>query len=67
MCLRERVLEAGLKGGIGNLDSKSILYPAGKNDECLTLPYAVKPIIKYIPVLLCVEEKKQGMNGCLYG
>ena len=31
------------------MDSKSILYPAGKNDECLTLPYAVKPIIKYIP------------------
>lgn len=30
-------------------DSKSILYSAGRNDECMTLPYAVEPIIKYIP------------------
>lgn len=31
------------------MESKNILYSAGKNDECLTLPYAVKPILKYIP------------------
>lgn len=31
------------------MDSRSILYSQGKNDECMTLPYAVKPIIKYIP------------------
>lgn len=29
--------------------SKEILYPPGKNDECYTLGYAVKPIVKYIP------------------
>lgn len=29
--------------------SKDILYSAGKNDECLTLEYAVIPILKYIP------------------
>ena len=26
-----------------------MLYSAGSNDECMTLDYAVKPIIKYIP------------------
>ena len=31
------------------IDSQSILYSAGKNDECLTPDYGVKPIIKYIP------------------
>lgn len=31
------------------MDSRSILYSTGKNDECMTLPYAVKPIIKFIP------------------
>lgn len=30
------------------LDSKNILYSNGKNDECMTLDYAVKPILKYI-------------------
>lgn len=29
--------------------SKDILYSAGTNDECLTLEYAVRPILKYIP------------------
>lgn len=29
--------------------SGEILYSKGNNDECMTLPYAVKPIIKYIP------------------
>lgn len=31
------------------MNSNNILYSAGKNDECYTLPYAVKPILKYIP------------------
>lgn len=31
-------------------NSQSILYSAGQNDECITLPYAVKPILKYIPL-----------------
>ncbi len=31
------------------MDSQNILYSKGKNDECLTLNYAVKPILKYIP------------------
>ena len=30
-------------------DSRTILYSKGANDECLTLDYAVRPIIKYIP------------------
>lgn len=31
------------------LKSKEILYSEGNNDECYTLPYGVRPIIKYIP------------------
>ena len=31
------------------MTSKDILYSAGSNDECMTLGYAVKPIVKYIP------------------
>ncbi len=31
------------------IDSKAILYSQGKNDECYTKAYAVKPILKYIP------------------
>lgn len=31
------------------MDSQNILYSKGENDECLTLNYAVKPILKYIP------------------
>lgn len=31
------------------IDSQTILYSVGKNDECLTPDYGVKPIIKYIP------------------
>lgn len=31
------------------IDSQAILYSVGKNDECLTPDYGVKPIIKYIP------------------
>ena len=40
--------------------SKDILYSAGSNDECLTLEYAVKPILKYIPkgaVVWCPFDK----------
>ncbi|MFI3226503.1 MAG: tRNA (adenine-N(6)-)-methyltransferase [Clostridia bacterium] len=39
---------------------KSILYSHGKNDECLTLRYAVRPILKYIPqnkVVWCPFDK----------
>lgn len=32
-----------------NLDSGKVLYSKGKNDECYTPEYAVKPILKYIP------------------
>ena len=34
---------------VGSMNSKEILYSAGKNDECYTPDYAVKPILKYIP------------------
>lgn len=42
-------------------DSRSILYSTGKNDECLTLSYAVLPIIKYIPkgkIIWCPFDKE---------
>ena len=31
------------------MNSRKILYGKGANDECITLSYAVKPIIKYLP------------------
>lgn len=31
------------------IKSEEILYSKGNNDECMTLDYAVKPILKYIP------------------
>lgn len=31
------------------MDSRAILYSRGKNDECFTPSYGVKPILKYIP------------------
>ena len=31
------------------INSQEVLYSPGANDECITLDYAVKPIIKYIP------------------
>lgn len=31
------------------MNSQQVLYPKGKNDECMTLPYAVMPILKYLP------------------
>jgi len=30
------------------IDSKAILYSKGKNDECFTPDYGVKPILKHI-------------------
>ena len=30
------------------MTSQDILYSAGKNDECYTLDYGVKPILKYM-------------------
>ena len=44
------------------MDSSKVLYSAGKNDECYTLPYAVTPIIKYIPngaVVWCPFDTKE--------
>ena len=44
------------------IDSQSILYSAGKNDECLTPDYGVRPIIKYIPkdaVVWCPFDTKE--------
>ena len=43
------------------MNSREILYSNGKNDECMTLPYAVKPIIKYIPqgsIVWCPFDKE---------
>ena len=31
------------------IDSKAVLYSAGKNDECYTPDYGVRPILEYIP------------------
>lgn len=42
------------------MDSRSILYSRGRNDECETPAYGVKPIIKYIPhgaVVWCPFDK----------
>lgn len=43
------------------IDSQEVLYSKGNNDECMTLPYAVEPIIKYIPkdaVVWCPFDKE---------
>ena len=43
------------------INSQEVLYSKGNNDECMTLPYAVKPIIKYIPkdaVVWCPFDKE---------
>lgn len=43
------------------MTSQDILYSAGKNDECMTLPYAVKPILKYLPkdkIIWCPFDKE---------
>ena len=31
------------------MDSRRVMYSAGKNDECYTPSYAVQPILQYIP------------------
>jgi len=43
------------------INSKEVLYSKGKNDECMTLDYGVKPILKYIPkewVVWCPFDTK---------
>ncbi len=42
-------------------DSKSILYSAGKNDECYTPSYAVEAILEFIPkdkIIWCPFDKE---------
>ncbi len=42
------------------INSNEILFSRGHNDECLTLDYGVKPIIKYVPkgaVVWCPFDK----------
>lgn len=42
------------------INSKEVLYSNGNNDECITLDYGVKPILKYIPegwVVWCPFDK----------
>lgn len=44
-----------------SIDSQAVLYSEGKNDECMTPDYGVKPIIKYIPkdyVVWCPFDKE---------
>ena len=44
------------------MESNKILYSKGKNDECLTLDYGVKPILEYIPkdwVVWCPFDKPE--------
>lgn len=43
------------------IDSQKILYSQGNNDECKTLAYGMKPIIKYIPpdvIVWCPFDKE---------
>ena len=43
------------------MKSNDILFSKGANDECLTLSYAVRPILKYIPpqaVVWCPFDKE---------
>lgn len=43
------------------MDSRKILYSQGNNDECITPPYGVAPILKYIPkdyIVWCPFDKK---------
>jgi hypothetical protein len=56
------------------MDSKSILYSNGKNDECYTPRYGVLPILKYIPkdaIVWCpfdTEESEfvKNIPNCIY-
>ena len=41
--------------------SKDILYSSGANDECMTLDYAVKPILEFLPkewIVWCPFDKQ---------
>ena len=54
--------QAKTQGGNGTkgIDSRSVLYSKGQNDECYTPGYAVTPILKYIPkdaVVWCPFDK----------
>lgn len=43
------------------IQDQEVLYSAGANDDCITLDYGVKPIIKYIPkdyVVWCPFDTK---------
>lgn len=44
-----------------DIDSQTVLYSSGKNDECYTPRYAVLPIVKYLPkdkVIWCPFDKE---------
>lgn len=44
------------------IDSSSVLYSTGKNDECYTPAYGVTPILKYIPkdvIVWCPFDTEQ--------
>lgn len=46
---------------IKRINSQEVLYSGGANDECLTLDYAVKPILKYLPqnwVVWCPFDRR---------
>lgn len=52
------------------MNSRAVLYPKGKNDECLTPEYAVVPILKYIPadaVVWCPFDKPESAFVRLIG
>lgn len=43
------------------MNSQTILYSKGNNDECMTPDYGVKPIIKYLPrdkIIWCPFDKE---------
>ena len=43
------------------IDSQSILYSKGRNDECMTPRYGVLPIVKYLPkdkIIWCPFDKE---------
>jgi hypothetical protein len=44
------------------MDSAKVLYSKGKNDECYTPAYGVRPILKYIPkgkIVWCPFDTKE--------
>ena len=44
-----------------DIDSQTVLYSSGKNDECMTPKYAVIPIVKYLPkdkIIWCPFDKE---------